>query len=768
MTTIAPDAASRPRPSDALFAVTVFASAALVFMVEPMVAKLVLPRLGGSPSVWNTSLAFFQTALLVGYGYAHALQRLRSLKAQAAVHAVAMLAATLALPLRINELIGPPSSNHPVLWLLGVLVISIGAPFAVLSATAPLVQAWHARVFGEREGREPYVLYAASNLGSLLALLAYPLIVEPGLALSAQRFGWTGGYLAFALLMAGLAVAVIRAGAASPPTAQQDTAAGAPPISWRQRLLWTVLAAIPSSLMLGVTTYITTDVASAPFLWVLPLALYLLTFVVAFQARPAIPSDVTLVLQAALVAICVALLPFHASPFALLLPINLGAFFFTALMCHQGLVARRPAPERLTEFYFWMSLGGVIGGSFNAFVAPVIFDNVWEYPLVMVAACLVRPWGTWKFDALTWTMFILGVVAGVAMPILNTFVAPHVYTRPVFAGFTQADLFDLGVKACIGAGVIAAYMVRRHGLMFVVVIAILTVGAAGAADRTDTSQTWRSFFGVLRQGETQVPALGGPTRMLSHGTTLHGAEALTPRWRCNPLVYYATSSPIGQVFLAEQKVQPHLRIGAVGLGTGSVSAYVRASDRLTFFEIDPLVIRISSDPRHFAYTTRCAKGPVDYVLGDARLTLAKQPTGVFDILLIDAFSSDAVPTHLLTEQAVAGYMTHLSPNGVLILHLSNRNLDLDGPAQAVAKAIGGAALIQHYRPKPGQDLAGWPSPEDAVIIAKSRAGLAPFMADGRWKLTDAGHVRPWTDDYTNLAGALWRRLLQKLDPNSEG
>jgi hypothetical protein len=606
----------------------------------------------------------------------------------------------------------------------------------------------------------------ASNLGSLLALLAYPLIVEPSLTLSAQRLGWSGGYLAFVLLMITLAIAVVRSGVRGPIAAYPAELTSAPP-SWRERLTWVALAAIPSSLMLGVTTYITTDVASAPFLWVLPLALYLLTFVVAFQERPAIPKDITLLLQAALVAICLALLPFHASPFALLLPVNLGAFFFTALMCHQTLVARRPPPERLTEFYFWMSLGGVVGGSFNAFLAPVIFDNVWEYPLVMILACLVRPWGNWKIEPLTWTVLVLGVIAGIAMPVLNTFVAPHIYTKPIFAGFTQADLFDLGVKACIAVAVIAAYMVRRHGPVFMVILIVLWVGAAGAADRTDTSRTWRSFFGVLRQAETQVPALGGPTRMLSHGTTLHGAEALTPRWRCNPLVYYANSSPIGQVFLAEERVHPYLRMGAVGLGTGSVSAYVRATDKLTFFEIDPLVIRISSDPRHFAYTTQCAKGPVDYVLGDARLTLARQPTGVFDILLIDAFSSDAVPTHLLTEQAVAGYMTHLTPNGVLILHLSNRNLDLDGPAQAVAKAVGGAALIQHYRPKPGQDLAGWPAPENAVIIAKSRAALAPFVSDPRWKLTNAGGVRPWTDDYTNLVGALWRRFEQKLDPNSD-
>jgi len=410
----------------------------------------------------------------------------------------------------------------------------------------------------------------------------------------------------------------------------------------------------------------------------------------------------------------------------------------------------------------------VLGGGFNAFLAPVIFDNVWEYPLVLVLSCLARPWGNWKIGGFTKAMLVVGVAGGLGGPVLSTFVAPHIYAKPVIAGFTQVQLFDLGVLACLGASTIAAFMVRGHALLFFAVIAVLTMGANTAADRTSTTQSWRSFFGVLRQSRTEVPALGGPVRMLSHGTTLHGAQALDPRWRCNPLVYYATSSPIGQVFLAKQREAPRLRIGAVGLGTGSVSAYVRPGDRLTFFEIDPLVIRISSDPNHFSYTTRCAKGPVDYVLGDARLSLVQQPVGIFDILLIDAFSSDAVPTHLLTEEAVRGYLTHMKPDGVLILHLSNRNLDLNGPAQAVAKAAGGFALIQHYRPAAGENLGGWPSPEDAVIIGRSPAALARFAADPRWQAADAHGVRPWTDDYTNLFGALWRRLQQKLDLRSEG
>ncbi|MDB5474919.1 MAG: putative spermine/spermidine synthase protein [Phenylobacterium sp.] len=751
-------AASAPaaRLPPALFAVTVFASAALVFMVEPMVAKLVLPMLGGSPSVWNTSLAFFQIALLAGYAYAHALQRIRSVRTQAIVHMAAVVLAGLVLPLRIDQLFGPPSSEHPALWLLGVLLVSIGAPFAVLSATAPLVQAWHARTVAVEEGREPYVLYAASNLGSLLALLAYPILVEPLVTVKAQTAGWSLGYAAFGLLLAGLAVACARAPDLTGPT-HVDPAA--PKVAWKDRLTWVALAAIPSSLMLGVTTHLTTDVASAPFLWVAPLALYLLTFVVAFQAKPAISSNTTLLLQAATVAACASLLPFRLTAFPLQLAVHLAAFFFTALMCHQALVARRPAPARLTEFYLWMSAGGVVGGAFNAFLAPVIFDNVWEYPLVLALACLVRPWGLdTPIRGRTWALIALGLFCGLATPVLLGVAPPALAAHPMFGKFTNLQVIDVAGKALLGVASVTAFLLRRRGLFFCVVIAVLSMGASAAADRVNTKESWRSFFGVVRESETRADPLGGRVKMLAHGTTLHGAQAAAPAWRCHPLVYYTPNTPIGQVITAKEAELASLRIGAVGLGTGSVAAYVRPGDHLTFFEIDPLVIRISTDPRHFSYTTECAKGRVDYVVGDARLTLAGQPQGVFDVLLIDAFSSDAVPAHLLTVEAVRGYLGHLTPDGIVILHLSNRNLDLNGPAQAVAKAAGGYALIQHYEPK---TYAFWDSAEDAVIIGKSPAAIARFAHDKRWSPTDPTRARPWTDDYTNLVGALWRRLKER-------
>lgn len=754
MTTAA--AAVRPtvRLPPALFAATVFASAALVFMVEPMVARLVLPLLGGAAAVWNTSLAFFQIALLVGYGYAHLLQRIPRVATQAMVHCAVVALAALALPLRVHAGFGPPSSEHPILWELGVLTASIGAPFAILSATAPLVQAWHARTVPAEEGKEPYVLYAASNLGSLLALIAYPLVVEPTVTVKAQTLGWSLGYGVFGLMLASLALVCARAADIRPAAL-----APASPIPWLERLRWVALAAIPSSLMLGVTTHLTTDVASAPFLWVAPLALYLLTFVFAFQAKPVVSAWLAITVQAAAVAACATLLPFRLTAFPLQLLVHLSAFFFTALVCHQTLVARRPPPARLTEFYLWMSFGGVVGGAFNAFLAPVIFDNVWEYPLVLALACLARPVGA-DAPMRPWVMAVVGVgvLAGVAAPMVITFQPPQLSAHPVVWGFTDAQLIDLAAKLLLATAAVSAFLVRWRYWPFFMLIAVLSFGASAAADRVNASHSWRSFFGVVRESETRADPLGGRVRMMAHGTTLHGAQAQNPAFRCRPLVYYTPRTPIGQTIAWKQRQSAALRLGVVGLGTGSVAAYVRPGDRLTFFEIDPLVIRISTDPRHFSYTTECAKGPVDYVVGDARLTLGRQPADQFDVLLIDAFSSDAVPTHLLTVEAVRGYLTKVKRDGVVILHLSNRNLELNGPAQAVARAAGGYAVIQNYEAPRNGD---WDSSEDAVVIARSPEVLAGLAADRRWRPADPTKARPWTDDYTNLVGALWRRSQER-------
>ena len=731
-----------------LFALTAFAGAALIFIVQPLFAKLLLPLLGGAPSVWNASVAFFQAALLAGYAYAHLLQRLPGLRAQASVHGAALLAAAVVLPLKAHQPFGPPSSEHPALWLVGVLVVSIGAPVAVLSATAPLLQAWHARVYGGEGARDPYTLYVASNLGSLIALLAYPLAVEPRFTLSGQALMWSAAYGGFLLLMLATAWTVV-------PQAGVAAAEGRPrsPVAWPDRMAWTLLAAAPSSLMLGVTAHITADVASAPFLWVVPLALYLLTFIIAFSAKPAIPWALTLPLQAGTAAASAVLIPTSTTPLPAQFAAHLSAFFFTALLCHQALVRRRPPAARLTEFYLWISIGGVLGGAFNAFLAPVIFDNVWEFPLVLTLSALARPLAR-RIGVSDWVMLGLVTVTALGAMVVTTFRGR--FPESVVAG--GLNWFQLTEIALLSAAALAAVRVRKDRRLFCAALAILSIGAYAASERAATRQSWRSFFGVLRISETQSKSLGGTVRMLAHGTTLHGAQALSPEFECWPMIYYTPRTPIGQVFQQLQIERPALRIGVVGLGTGSVAAYVRSNDALTFYEIDPLVLRVANDPRHFTYTTKCPLRPVGFVVGDARLTLAKEPPGSFDLLLIDAFSSDAVPAHLLTVEALRSYLAKLKPNGVILLHLSNRHLDLMGPAQSAAYAAGGSVLVQQHRIF--GPARAWESDVDAVIVGRSRPALASFAADRRWR-AGAAEVRPWRDDYVNAAGALWRKFEQR-------
>jgi hypothetical protein len=739
---------------DLAFAVTAFASAALVFTVEPMVARLVLPLLGGSAAVWNTSLAFFQAALLIGYLYADLLQRLASVRTQIVVHAVVLIAAATVLPLHIMTPFGEPSATQPALWLALVLAVSIGPPFAALSATAPLIQAWHARTIRHEGAKEPYALYAASNLGSLLALLAYPVVVEPFLPLHAQTLDWSLSYAGFGLLIAMLGVLVWRSAPAG--HAARLAVAAATRTAWRERLTWLALAAIPSSLMLGVTSYITTDLGSAPFLWVIPLALYLLTFIVAFQARPMIPPAVALSVQAAAIGLLAVFFRPWSFGFVIEAAIQVTAFFFTALICHQALAARRPEPARLTEFYIWMSLGGVIGGAFNAFLAPMIFSTVVEYPGALVLACLARPWGLRRPQI--WELLLIGLSALLADGAIE---AVNV-DGPLAAFLAQQapQLAAGGLALALLAGMaVCAFILRRRALIFAGLICLLLFTSVKISERPHTLGVWRDFFGVLHLTQASDKTLGD-VHVLTHGTTLHGAQATSGPYRCRPLLYHAPDTPIGQVFTTLERGRPSLNMASVGLGAGAVAGYVRPGDALRFFEIDPEDVRVAGDPSHFTYISNCAKGPVAITLGDARLTLAKQAPASYDLILVDAFSSDSVPAHLLTVEATRLYLSKLKPDGVLLFHLSNAHLDLMHPAQGLGAAVGEPTLAQRYVPPRGSDFF-WTTREDAVIIGKSPAALAPFAHDLRWQVGDAKGVRPWTDDYTNLFGAFIRRMQER-------
>ncbi|MGZ5984379.1 MAG: spermidine synthase [Caulobacteraceae bacterium] len=715
----------------ALYALAVFASAGLVFLVEPMVARMVLPRLGGSSAVWNTSLAFFQAALLAGYAYAHGLQRLRSLKAQMAAHIAVLALAALTLPLRISEVFGPPSIDQPAFWLLGVLLVSVGPAFAVLSATAPLLQAWYARLAPAASGgSDPYHLYAASNLGSLLALVAYPVLVEPLMRLKLQAAAWSLGYGTFILVVLVLAALSRRARAHDLPPLTD-----APPVAWKERVVWIGLSAATSSLLLGVTAHITQDVASAPFLWVIPLALYLLSFVIAFQARPLIAPGVALWLQAALAPVAAALYSLLQAPWLYQLAANLGAFFFTALVCHHALAHRRPAPARLTDYYLSLSLGGVIGGAFNAFLAPVIFNAVWEYPIVLGLACLARPWGRGRLD-----YWGIGALASAVLTI-GALLLPQL-----------TSMSAIIVLLAVAGGM--AFLLRGRGLIYAAVILALGVASYEQLFK-GKRQSYRSFFGEVQLVRVPAPVYG-VVKIMVHGSTLHGAQAERPDQRCIPTTYYGPGTPIATTIRTVQSLHPAMHMGAVGLGTGTVAAFTRPTDSLQFFEIDPLIVRIAFDPAQFSFVKGCAKGRVSVTLGDARQSLEKVPDHAFDLLLVDAFSSDSVPTHLLTAEAMRTYLRVIKPDGVVLLHLSNRNLELEGPAAASMRLAGGAPVEQdYYTSAPSVYVE---SGAQAILAARDRKTLRPFIARSDW-VPAVKEARPWTDDYVNVFGALVGRIM---------
>jgi len=730
-----PSKTAAPELRPWLFAVAVFTSASLVFLVQPLIGRLFLPVLGGSPAIWNTTLAFFQAALLVGYGYAHLLQRLGPVRRQLTVHLAVLALAALSLPLAPSSLLGPPWEGAPSIWLAVMLALTIGAPFAVLSATAPLLQAWYARFITPTEkGREVYALYAASNLGSLLALAAYPIVVEPLMGLTMQAMVWSLAYGGFGLLLLGLGLRIWRL--PEKPRAVQAGDAAAP-ISWRDRASWVLLAAAPSSLLVGVTAHLTADVASAPFLWVIPLELYLLTFVIAFRGRAEGPGKILKMLQIVGVAAAVLLLADPNFPWVQQLAVHLAAFFVATLVCHQTLAARRPQPARLTEFFLLMSFGGVLGGSFNAFIAPNLFDRVWEYPAVLVLSCLAGR----ALGARRWSIGEIGL-----------FLSALVWIAPLLV----SDLVLPGILRTILAlaPVTVALILQHRGLAVAALLGAVAL-AAEIQGFGRYEEHHRSFFGVTHLTRVTVPGMG-QTRIMVHGTTLHGAQALDPEQRCRATAYYAPTTAIGTVFRIEQTAKPALRFGAVGLGTGTVATFVRANDEMRFFEIDPMIARISLNPDNFSFVGECAQGPVSLVLGDARLSLTREPAGAFDLLLIDAFSSDSVPTHLLTVEALREYMRVVAPDGVVLLHLSNRNLELTGPAAAAAQAIGAHALRGVHWIEAGVSSyveAGG----EVMVLAHDPAVLDRYRYRPEWPVPEPSR-RPWTDDYTNVWGAMVARL----------
>lgn len=720
------------------FAATLFLSAGLMFLVEPMVAKMVLPRLGGSPAVWSTCLVFFQAVLLLGYAYAHVLTRLLPRSAQIFVHIALLLPlAALVLPLDLGA--GAPLPGQPpALWLLMRLALVAGAPVFAISATAPLLQRWFADLDHEAAG-DPYFLYAASNAGSLLALLAYPLLVEPTLSLDRQAMLWSCGFGALALGIVLCATATACRGRRGVDTAPREAIA---PASLRERLIWIALAFVPSSLLLGVTTYITTDVAAAPLLWVVPLILYLLTFILVFARRPPLRHAIMVRVLPFLVILLVIIVAPGLTivmPLPVTLAVHLGCFFVICMVCHGELARRRPPAERLTEFYLLLSVGGVLGGAFNALLAPLVFPGAWEYPLVLIAACLVKP--ATPDDArrgLAWDIVLpLGLLGFV---LLTRRFLPGAITE---GGRLPALVALFGF--IVPGLALLNFSPRRWRFALGIAAILLAPAAAGSGD---TIATYRSFFGIYRV----VVIDNGNARLLMHGTTTHGAESLLPSEEKLPLTYYSREGPFGRFFaaLASHSIR---NVAVVGLGTGSLACYAQPGQDWTFYEIDPLVERIARDPRYFQFLANCGNRP-RVVLGDARLTIASAPDGTYDVLVLDAFSSDSVPMHLLTREALALYLRKLAPGGLLLFHISSRNLDLRPVIGALAADAGVLARTMTDRPPQGTLL--WRrSPTRVVALAGHGGDLNRLdPADGWEDMPPVDTQSLWTDQRSDLLRAI--------------
>ncbi len=706
------------------FVLSVFLGATLIFLVQPMFAKMATPLLGGSPSVWNVSLVCFQAALLGGYGYAHLLARLKSVKVQVCIHAALLASGLICLPLGITGMFGDPDANQPALWLIGVFLVSIALPFAVVSATAPLIQSWYART-NRPDANDPYHLYAASNVGSLIGLATYPLLLEPFTRVATQSEVWAAGYGVLFVLLLASGVAALRQ--LRPVTTAAETHEVRAELSWLERVRWIGLAFIPSSLLVGATTHITTDVAAAPFLWVPPLTLYLLTFVFVFAKKPVISQSVVLRFHPVVMAAVALMLPRVINlGWGLELGFTLVGLFWASMTCHGLLAARRPHVSRLTEFYLLMSLGGVLGGAFNALLAPMLFSSVWEYPLILAASLMVLPGKSLPLDRrarLILVMVLSGVCASVILKGLGRHPGELTTTLLVASavlGLVLARQRPLVMAACFGAAVFIG--------------TVLDPIAGGKSER--------GFFGIVRVLESDG------RRAMMHGTTLHGAQLLDAEKSLTPLTYYASETPIGQTFETYSDAQT---VGVVGLGVGSVACYSTPGQDWVFYEIDPTVVDLATNPDEFTFMSDC-QPEARVVTGDARIKLSYEKDRYFDLLLLDAFSSDSIPVHLVTREAMALYLSKLSDDGVFIAHISNRHLALEQVFARLAALEGAESLVQHY--SPGENFTMDSTPTNAMLFAKNPDVLKRALASGKWEQIESDGKRAWTDDYSNIIGAM--------------
>ncbi len=723
------------------FILAIFCGSFLLFMVQPMIARMALPRLGGAPAVWNSAMLVYQLLLLGGYAYAHWLGRFAP-RTQAMVHLALLLAAAAMLPIGLIASNPAPDANI-FLWVPWLLLVSIGPLFLAISAQAPLLQRWFA-ITGQGD---PYPLYAASNLGSFGGLVAYPLLVEPLLPVVLQSISWSIGYGVLVLLVAACGLMLPKG--ELPRQALERTSAP----SLRDVMFWIGLAAIPSALILSTTLFITTDIVAMPLLWVVPLGLYLLSFSVAFATNRR-PAQIISAIAPVALLLAAGGLFMNTSWWLFVISASILSLFAVSVALHSALFDRRPDPQHLTAFYLYLALGGAIGGMFGALVAPLLFDWTYEHPLLMVAAALaipaVSPVG--PVDRLWSNRSAARRIAlwGIAIMLMISLAGYGAFGIP---GSRQLAQVAAGLIFLVGLVAIG------NRLLFAAAIASLMLSMGGwekLALSAKSGTMSRSFFGVY----TVATRDEGRARLLLHGTTIHGIQLLGSPYREREATsYYAPPSGAGQALAAVPRLFGEARIGIIGLGAGALACYVRPGQRWSFYEIDPAVADIARDRSRFTFLSRC-QPDVPIVIGDARLTLEAEPAASKDVLVVDAFSSNSIPMHLLTGEAFETYRSKLSANGLLLVHISNRHLNLE-PVIAAAASDGWTARLRYYRPS-AEDIARKQHTASMwVAMSPSPATIARLeeVNPGAWQeLEGKAGFRPWTDDYASVLPVL--RALQ--------
>lgn len=716
-----------------VFGAAICLGAGLVFLVQPMVAKMILPILGGSPAVWNTSMVFFQAALLAGYAYAHFSIKKLGLRRQPFVHLFVLFLPVIALPLALPawaEDVNAP----PALWVLALLAVAVGGPFFVVTTASPLLQRWFSAT-GHPDAHDPYFLYAASNVGSLLALVGYPLLVEPNLSIPAQTWLWSGGYAVFALLVAACVFILRRRNVYMSP--EEIPEPSVPPIPWRTKAWWVLLAFIPSSLMLGVTTFLTTDVAPVPLLWVIPLALYLLSFIFVFSRRIVLSSFLTRLANWTLPALAVglSLLFFEVidPPLWAVFALHLATLFSAAMVAHGRLASERPPPSRLTEFFLLVSVGGVLGGVFNALAAPQIFDSLLEYPIAVVLLLLVRPAIQRRHlpGKLRWAE---DAVLAAALFFLVGYILP----AQSWGGWSVAAILVLAASLAV------AYLLSSRPAALALSVAVMMGFAflnTGYALYTE-----RTFFGVYEVYTDEYER-----NVLVHGTTRHGSQSTGPETTMEPLTYFHRESPIGQVFASYEEGRKPENVAVIGLGAGALAAYGEEGQNFTFYEIDPEVADIAGNTDLFTYLSN-SQANVEVETGDGRLEMESAPDNSYDLIILDAFSSDAIPMHLMTREAAAAYTDKVSEDGVIAFHITNRHLGLEPVIAGIASELGLAGLSQY---DDSDDYAAGTDASHWVILARDEANFGPLSEDERWEELSSDDPMVWTDDFSNILSVFY-------------